>query len=740
MALDDFGEKIGGARKDLRGNFHKDDIARLTPIERHKLVRKDMVWPQPDYLKLVQDDGYEQKAVATIKALRDAFPSAPVVRKNCQTEDYQKACNLYIVGINAIKDAVRGCRTQSEISEKLKTDPEVQEYFGRLEPKKSYLRGPTMGFQRSPMFERWSGGEMAMSFPSLFAIEVAVLDAMTQKLSRKSELLIRRNPDWPAGASRVEAMIRKEGASIEPSPRADGWILAYQGIPVREQDFSFFRRYRKSGALCGMIFKTKSEGEDFLRNTVAHALTGERQSRTKKLQGILSGGTAKGDPTSSYRVGPVNLTRPAEGEDYLRSFHMRGGEFGVWINQKQRQEILNRGYDGFCDLADALDLDKSQIGLGGNLAIAFGARGLGGTMAASAHYEPGRQVINLTKPRGEGSLAHEYGHALDHYLGDRASEIGLNIPKLDGVPLLSGATLSRLGLFALPEKHQAEAEKLIALNHAMQSIWLQSEDDSRRAVKQRALENRDASLAGFPDRIELMVRRCEEAIRAGFSEEADIRERSARCAEILARAHSLEYAINHEKEVPLTWAALQTQLPLPDRTKKDVHPVELGIDDDLMRICSVVKTWNEKYIHADEPGTNREESGYHATCRIIDKTMGFKKPYFARTEEMFARAFEACVETWSEKNGRLNPFLSQPTNSAAFPAGKEREDIMKTLLPALQEVVRDIPRPERPQVEDAEPALAPVSDPPPSAGQNSIQELMDLFSDLPEKRAMGPSR
>lgn len=48
-----------------------------------------------------------------------------------------------------------------------------------------------------------------------------------------------------------------------------------------------------------------------------------------------------------------------------------------------------------------------------SLAIGFGSRGRSG---ASAHYEPARKVINLTKMKGAGSLAHEIGHAFDHYL------------------------------------------------------------------------------------------------------------------------------------------------------------------------------------------------------------------------------------------------------------------------------------------------------------------------------------
>lgn len=58
----------------------------------------------------------------------------------------------------------------------------------------------------------------------------------------------------------------------------------------------------------------------------------------------------------------------------------------------------------------------------GTLAIAFGARGSGN---AAAHYEPLRTVINLTKMHGAGSLAHEWWHGLDDYLGTKMGAKGM---------------------------------------------------------------------------------------------------------------------------------------------------------------------------------------------------------------------------------------------------------------------------------------------------------------------------
>lgn len=109
--------------------------------------------------------------------------------------------------------------------------------------------------------------------------------------------------------------------------------------------------------------------------------------------------------------------REISAQDFIDSFGFRGVEFGNWLPQNERQQVLNLAYDSFCDLAHVLKIEKQNISLGGKLAIAFGSRGKGGKRAAMAHYEPARNVINLTRLKGAGSLAHEWFHALDRYCG-----------------------------------------------------------------------------------------------------------------------------------------------------------------------------------------------------------------------------------------------------------------------------------------------------------------------------------
>ena len=99
-------------------------------------------------------------------------------------------------------------------------------------------------------------------------------------------------------------------------------------------------------------------------------------------------------------------------EMFSQAFGFRGVEFGRATGQKERQTLLNRAFDALHDLADLLGAPTQALSLNGSLGLAFGSRGRGN---ASAHFEPDSLVINLTRERGAGMLAHEWFHALDNY-------------------------------------------------------------------------------------------------------------------------------------------------------------------------------------------------------------------------------------------------------------------------------------------------------------------------------------
>ncbi len=86
-------------------------------------------------------------------------------------------------------------------------------------------------------------------------------------------------------------------------------------------------------------------------------------------------------------------------------------QFGNYMDDRTSREHITRFVCALKDLEDALEMDLSKVIHEGNLSMSFGARGIGKAMA---HYEPGYRIINLTKKKGDGTFAHEFGHFLDH--------------------------------------------------------------------------------------------------------------------------------------------------------------------------------------------------------------------------------------------------------------------------------------------------------------------------------------
>ena len=134
----------------------------------------------------------------------------------------------------------------------------------------------------------------------------------------------------------------------------------------------------------------------------------------KKKQGKRKGSFLLPQLEEINRTAPdVRYGRNINAEIWQDEFQFRGVEFGNWLTQKERQASMNYCYEALMDLAMALDMDEKDIAFSGQLALAFGARGVS---SHSAHYEYLRKVINLTKMHGAGCTAHEWCHALDHQL------------------------------------------------------------------------------------------------------------------------------------------------------------------------------------------------------------------------------------------------------------------------------------------------------------------------------------
>ena len=383
---EDFGEKIGGAKKDLwkdRG-LYTDDLDGMNEREAEKYVKKDNVWKKPDYQAML-DEGTPLGVVFFMKKARDSLNASPQYpyRDNTPEKrlDRQKQ---YVETVRELQAVVEGVRTVEDVMQV------CDRFFldnGYLEKRHGY--GSTPAYQGTkkgsdnPVITNKLFRALRVHSPAEFerdytrqAQKEQFGVAKEQKVPRGYELHFydgkgySRNRDWKEGTYYV----------------TKGYSILQDNLPTREAALRWAQEHAKG-----------------------RGKSGKQRFVPPQLEHIIRTGP-------DYRNGQEIV-----GQHYLDTFGFRGGEFGNWLNQNDRQASLNMGFEALKDLAAALHVSDKDIAYQGTLAIAFGARGSGN---AAAHYEPLRKVINLTKMHGAGSLAHEWWHGLDDYLGGKMGAKG----------------------------------------------------------------------------------------------------------------------------------------------------------------------------------------------------------------------------------------------------------------------------------------------------------------------------
>ncbi|WP_432472852.1 CLCA_X family protein [Amphritea sp. HPY] len=119
-----------------------------------------------------------------------------------------------------------------------------------------------------------------------------------------------------------------------------------------------------------------------------------------------------------YRRGPdLRDDQRVSFVDVRRRFDFRSIRIGRWVTEPERDRASGLFHDALLDLMTILQSPESLISLRGSLSLEYG---IGGLPGVAAHYDPSSRSFALAKNAGPGSIAHEWFHALDHYLGDKA--------------------------------------------------------------------------------------------------------------------------------------------------------------------------------------------------------------------------------------------------------------------------------------------------------------------------------
>lgn len=370
MKHEDFGEKIGGARKDMwRGSkgLTVDDLEELNDRELEKYVTKKEIFGTNFFERLYNTEKYEYDALALMKLMYDKLDARPKLIYDDATKN-REVCERYVEVTVRLKETLLDMYTFEAVSQAIKDFVIDNDYV---------RKGITYGYNYSSQVLK--GDPINRSFCSL-----CIRISLDSKAYRKEVL---------AYAKRKQFL----------TPADKKFPVGY--VCNQSSDGTYYVVYHNQTSGSKTIANKIPTEEEALR--IARTYSHDQRTVVEKYVPPQLSEVKREGP--EYRF----MGSRATGNKLMNRYGFRGGEFGNWLTDADRQISLDMAYDSLSDLARALNITYDSIGLDNTLAIAFGSRGV---RNALAHYEPLRRVINLTKLKGAGSLAHEWWHALDDYL------------------------------------------------------------------------------------------------------------------------------------------------------------------------------------------------------------------------------------------------------------------------------------------------------------------------------------
>jgi hypothetical protein len=120
----------------------------------------------------------------------------------------------------------------------------------------------------------------------------------------------------------------------------------------------------------------------------------------------------KGGTDKYESMSPVGIQKELHDK-----FKLKSTTFGNSVPDKEREFHLRKTAEAFSDLSEVLKLDSNIVSANGKLGVAWGAFGGLSEKGALATYHPDQKLLTLTRKKGFGSFAHEWGHFMDHILG-----------------------------------------------------------------------------------------------------------------------------------------------------------------------------------------------------------------------------------------------------------------------------------------------------------------------------------
>lgn len=391
--LQDFGNKIGGAKKDIYGNQSLSD-----ELE----VKKSNLWPN---IKKSDYKDYPEDLFKLIKDIRKVIPNKPVSKTNYHEENYSR----FINEIKNIIDKTTKDTTASELAQDLQYHISIND-----NNYEKYLTKKL--FTVFANYNILSGLEIAN--------EINSIEYQNKILSKKVEKELN---------NRYIFLSYIEGTSWLEDAYEHGSLKTFYDNKLKtiheteqfpKENFKPNTIYvvkKDTFELVGINYENLEKAKEILSENI-------KDEFTKTKEDIENNGISLKTLDNIERKGEQYRKTDITSNEFIKKIELYGVEFGNWVTNGERQNHLNIAYDSLMDLSKALNISLNDITLNNRLSLAFGSRGSG---QIYAHYEPKYKVINLTRYKGAGSLSHEYAHALDHYLANKFHKPGVFFSESD---------------------------------------------------------------------------------------------------------------------------------------------------------------------------------------------------------------------------------------------------------------------------------------------------------------------
>lgn len=690
VATEDAGQELVANRRNrVDRGLRWDDLVAMDPALRVREARKDRIIPKPDYQALA-DTVIHPMVAYVVKQAYDSISVQPNVRGAATDQDLQRyilAANRYMSGVmNWANDQDKTRAWMSSLG--TQAGAYLGASRGELTSIQSLAQRPAQSLLQTVYGDNWRafrdevivlGGNKALG---------ALQPAMSDAVKAMKEI----DKGWPG---KLEAWQKRGMRVIEPqtvevdvhvqAERGDRDAYAYVMLTVRDgKQRVEVASLRIEGAVNSEDPRVTAYVEQELPKLQGKHLLVDKLRRFKgafdsrdaavsharDLTKVVRGGSTVDERGVSVeqaeRVGVARRPedRPVSSQDLIDTFGFRGVNFGNWMkgdaNAAERQLHLNHAYDSFMDLAEVLGVEQRAMSLGGTLGLAIGAQGNGGTYAA--HFMPGVNEINITRTSGAGSLAHEWGHALDHHYARIAGLERQESPFLsEYIRSISSSPSSA----ALRDEVRAA---YLELMHHISKRPLTAEELAKTADQrvEKSRRNINSWLA---------------SIRRDFERTAT--EALPNFDALAQRIRQDDFGACGERDefFPVI-TEIRQQYKLATGHIYSIQDSR-ALQNNLSYLRRLLDSAEATQAHSAQQMVS---SHYVALANGLDKDKG-GKPYWATPRELFARAFDAWVSDQMVLRETRNTYLSHADREGAtVPMGEERTRINEAFSTLIQSV------------------------------------------------------